>query len=230
MINLLWCTIRTASFPNFHKIWLTQSKNKNFKTHVLVSTESEKMFLEKYFENIKHDCRIIVFKPEYPGVCMPSYKLSSTLNSNDSDIVVFGSDDFTPPQDWDLYLENKLNDKSGVLFVRDGYQQPDSSNMLHPAITIPIMTGDALKKMNDVIYHPKYHHMFSDCELYLTSKELGILIDDRLTDETMFEHHHWAAGKRNADQNDKSYHTKWQEDEITWKQRKNIPVEDRIKV
>jgi hypothetical protein len=230
MIHLLWCTIRTANFPTVHKIWKDRSKNKNFKTHILVSTESEKIFLEKYFTAINHPNRIEVFKPQYPGVCLPSYKVSSTLQPNDYDIVIFGSDDFTPPQDWDSYLDTKLSNRSGVLFVRDGYQLPDSSNMLHAAITIPIMTGDALKKMNGVIYHPAYHHMFSDCELYMTSKDLGLLIDDRLVDTTMFEHHHWAAGKRSADQNDQSYHTKWKEDELTWNKRKVMPVEERILV
>ncbi len=229
-IHLLWCTIRTANFPNIHKIWLDKSKNKNFKTHILVSTDSEKSYLDQYFNLIKKDCRIEVFKPEYPGVCLPSYKLSSTLKSNDDDIVVFGSDDFTPPQDWDVYIESKLKDKSGVLFVRDGYQLPDSSNMLHPAITIPIMTSSALNKMNGVIYHPAFHHMFSDCELYLTARDLNILIDDRLTDTTTFEHHHHAAGKRKPDQFDQSYYGKWREDETTWNQRKSMTVEDRIEV
>jgi len=90
MIHLLWCTVRTSNFPNVHKIWHNKSKNKNFKTHVLVSTEPEKLYLVKYFESINHENRIEVFKPQYPGVCLPSYKLSSTLNPQDSDIVIFG--------------------------------------------------------------------------------------------------------------------------------------------
>jgi hypothetical protein len=231
LIHLLWCTIRTGNFPNVHKIWLDRTKQKeNVKCHVLVSTQNEATFLKQYFDAIKQDNRIEVYQPPYPGVCLPSYKLSSTLEFNSDDIIVFGSDDFTPPQNWDEYLIQKLIDKDGVLMVRDGYQLPDSSNMLHPAITIPIMTGSALERMNKVIYHPAYHHMFSDCELYNTSKELDLLIDDRLTDTTMFEHHHWAAGKRNVDQNDQSYHTKWKEDEITWNKRKNMSVEERILV
>lgn len=230
MIHLLWCTIRTIDFPKFHKIWLDNSKNKEFKTHVLVSTETEKLFLETYFLSIKHQFEIVVFKPKYTGVCLPSYKLSSTLNYVDDDIVVFGSDDFTPPKEWDVYLKSKLENKNGVLFVRDGYQLPDSSNMLYPAITIPILTGKALRDMNSTIYHPCYSHMFSDCELYLTSKELGLLIDDRLSDSTEFTHHHYAAGKRNADKYDQSYNQNWQKDESTWKQRKDMPVEKRILV
>ena len=231
MIHLLWCTIRTANFPNVYKIWLDKLKNKDIlKTHILVSTETEANFLEQYLNSINHDSRIVVYQPPYPGVCLPSYKLSSTLEFNSDDIVVFGSDDFTPPQNWDEYLIQKLNGRDGVLMVRDGYQLPDSSNMLHPAITIPIMTGSALERMNKVIYHPSYSHMFSDCELYNTSKELGLLIDDRMQDTTIFEHHHWAANKRTPDSNDQSYHTKWKEDELTWNKRKNMPVEERILV
>lgn len=229
MIHLLWCTIRTIDFPKFHKTWLDNSKNKEFKTHVLVSTETEKLFLETYFLSIKHQFEIVVFKPKYTGVCLPSYKLSSTLNYVDDDIVVFGSDDFTPPKEWDVYLKSKLENKNGVLFVRDGYQLPDSSNMLYPAITIPILTGKALRDMNSTIYHPCYSHMFSDCELYLTSKELGLLIDDRINDSTTFEHHHWANNKRKPDQNDQSYHTKWKDDELTWNKRKIMDVQDRLK-
>ena len=231
MIHLLWCTIRTIQFPQLHKNWMLKAKDKSIiKNHVLVSTEQEKIFLEEYFKASKLDYRIVVFNPPYPGVCMPSYKLSSTTECVDSDIIVFASDDFVPPIYWDEYLINKLKNRSGVLFVRDGYQAPDSSNMLHPAITIPIMTGDAFIKMNKVIYHPNFCHMFSDCELYLTARDLGILIDDRISDKTTFEHHHHAAGKRKADQFDQSYYQNWKEDEVIWNIRKLLPVEERIKV
>jgi hypothetical protein len=112
----------------------------------------------------------------------------------------------------------------------DGYQLPDSSNMLYPAITIPIMTYGCLKKLNMTIYHPAYNHMFSDCELYMNLKELNLLYDDRLNDETTFEHLHYAAGKRQPDGADQAYNQKWKEDEITWNIRKLLPVEERIKI
>jgi hypothetical protein len=173
---------------------------------------------------------VISDDPERIGVCYPSYLLSSTLEGKDDDIVVFASDDFVAPNKWDTYLIKKLKDKDGVLMVRDGYQLPDSSNMQYPAVTIPIMTLSALKKMNMVIYHPSYSHMYSDCELFLTTKEMNLLIDDRLTDETTFEHHHYAAGKRMSDNCDQQYHLKWKEDENMWNKRKLMSLEDRLKV
>lgn len=230
-INLLWCTIRTAQFPEFHNLWMLKAKDKNnIKTHILVSTFQEKDYLEKYLDHDNLKYRILIFKPDHPGVCLPSYNLASSFEYNSDDVIVFASDDFQPPQNWDEYLVNELKGKDGVLFVRDGYQLPDSSNMLYPAITIPIMTGSALTKMNKVIYHPSYSHMFSDCELYLTAKDLNILIDNRLSDSTTFEHHHWANHKRNPDINDQNYNNNWKEDEITWNKRKIMDVRDRLKI
>lgn len=231
MIHLLWCTIRTQNFPQIHNYWMGKVSDKNsFKTHVLVSTQPETDYLKSYFDSINHPNRIVVFQPPHPGVCLPSYKLSSSLDFFDDDIIVFGSDDFTPPQNWDLYLKEKFGDRDGLLMVRDGYQLPDSSNMLHPAITIPIMNGIALRKLNCIIYHPAYHHMFSDCELYDVAEGLGILIDNRLTDTTVFEHHHYAAGKRHPDGFDQSYHGKWKDDEATWNKRKMMTVEEKLVV
>jgi hypothetical protein len=72
--------------------------------------------------------------------------------------------------------------------------------------------------------------MFSDCELYINLKDLNLLYDDRLNDDTVFEHLHYAAGKRNADQADQAYNAKWGEDDLTWQKRKKMSVEDRLKV
>ena len=82
--------------------------------------------------------------------------------------------------------------------------------------------------MDGVIYHPAYNHMFSDCELYNNLKDLNLLYDDRLNDETTFEHLHYAAGKREADQADQAYNAKWGEDDTTWKKRQSMTAEERI--
>lgn len=231
MINLLWCTIRTGNFPNVHKFWLDRTKDKSsIKTHVLVSTQSESDFLKQYFESIKHNNRIVVYQPPYPGVCLPSYKLSSTLESEDSDIVIFGSDDFTPPQDWDEYLNQKLKNRSGALLVNDGYQLLDFSNMAEPVFSIPVMTYDCLLKLKKIIYNPVYTHLCSDAELFLNLKEMNLIIDDRLNDvKYIFEHHHWSSGKRKADQNDQSYYSNFERDKKTWESRKKLTLEERLR-
>jgi hypothetical protein len=232
MIHLLWCTIRTGNFPNVHKIWFDRTKQKeNVKCHVLVSTQNEATFLKQYFDAIKQDNRIEVYQPPYPGVCLPSYKLSSTLEAGDSDIVIFGSDDFTPPQNWDVYLVEKLKNKTGALLVNDGYQAIDFSNMAEPVFSIPVMTYDCLLKNNKIIYNPAYTHLCSDAELFLNLKEMNLIIDDRINDTNfVFEHHHWSSGKRKPDQNDQSYYSNFEKDKSTWEMRKKLTLEERILV
>ena len=233
MIHILWCTLRPEQFKSAHSAWIKRADNpQNIQTYVAVNWQQHSDILREYLKSNF----LITLNTNKIGVCYPSYQLSSNLGikmgvAKDDDIVIFASDDFMAPQGWDTYLLNKFNDKGDVgLMVRDGYQLPDSSNMLHAAITIPIMTYGCLKKMNMVIYHPSYNHMFSDCELYNNLKELGLLYDDRMNDTTIFEHLHYAANKRNADQADQAYNAKWKDDEITWNKRKLLPVEERIKI
>lgn len=232
MIHILWCTLRPAQFMNMHKEWMKRADNPEMiQTYVAVNWEQHANELREYLKKNY----LITLNTNKIGVCYPSYQLSSNLGvkmgeCKDDDIVIFASDDFLAPQGWDTYLVNKLSGKTAALFVRDGYQAVDSSNMLHPAITIPIMTYDCLLKINRAIYHPSYNHMFSDCELYLTLKDLDLIYDDRINDETTFEHLHYAAGKRNMDQADQAYNNKWKEDEINWNKRKEMSVEERILV
>jgi len=229
MIHILWCTLRPEQFKSMHSHWMQRAKNpEGIITHVGVNWQKDIDALSAYLKPT--DRSIITETNGKIGVCLPSYLLSSTFNYDENDIIVFASDDFLAPQNWDEYLISKLSGKQGGLFVRDGYQLPDSSNMLHPAITIPIMTGGCLTALNKAIYHPAYSHMFSDCELYLNLKGLNMLIDDRLTDMTTFEHHHYVTGKRQPDQADAAYNKNWAVDQAMWNNRLKMSLQDRLLV
>lgn len=223
MIHILWPTIRPTTFQKMHHIWMDRAKDKsNIKTKVAVNNQSQADELKDY--------DVVITGSPMVGVCYSAYILSSNLEADDNDIVILASDDFLPPFEWDEYLRRKLAGKKGALFVRDGYQLPDSSNMLHPAITIPIMTFSCLKALNGAIYHPAYSHMFSDCELYYNLKAMNMLIDDRKTDATVFEHLHHAAGKRQADDNDRVYYNNWNMDDQMFKTRMKMSILERLKV
>ena len=227
-IHLLWATVRPYTFIHTYNLWKSKAKNEgNFTTYVAVNYKTDADILESL---LREGDKMLVVGDKRKGVCYPSYMLSSQLEGDINDIVIFASDDFVPPQNWDEYLINKLKDREGALMVRDGYQLPDSSNMKHPCITIPIMTFGCLEKMNKVIYHPDYFHLHSDAELYENLKELDLLIDERMVDTTVFEHFHWAAGKRNADQNDQNYNSKWNEDGLTMDKRMKMTIQERLMV
>lgn len=224
MIQILWATIRPNAFLQMHTHWINRAENpENIKTLVSVNTQEDADKLSKY------DC--IVFEPTTIGVCEPAYMLSTSINPNDDDIIIFASDDFYPPQNWDTYVLDKLKGKTGALFVKDGYQENNSSNMLEPAITIPIMTGGCLKKLNNIIYHPIYVHMFSDIELYNNLKDLDLLIDVRSEDEDIiFKHIHYIDGQRKHDKFDIQYLNNWNNDKSVWEKRKLMSVEERITI
>jgi hypothetical protein len=223
MIYILWCTIRPQQFLKFHEEWIKRSTGDiKIKTIVAVNWKEHADMLKEF--------ETVVVKTEKIGVCFPSYVLSSNLNcENDNDVIVFASDDFLPPQNWDSYIIEKLKEKDGCLFVPDGYQLEDSSNMIDPCVTIPIMNFGCLKKLNKVIYHPVYNHMFSDNELYLNCKEMDMLINC-YSDNMQFLHVHHSAGLRGVDAADRHYHSKWKDDQETWNKRKKMTLEERLKV
>jgi hypothetical protein len=215
-----------------HSIWIKRSKTPNIKTYVAVNYQQHEELLKDYLKNDY----LINIGTDKIGVCYPSYRLSSSLGDGmgiceNNDIVIFASDDFIPPENWDEYLIQKLTNKSGALLVNDGYQALDFSNMAEPVFSIPVMTFDCLLKLNKIIYNPAYTHLCSDAELFLNLKEMNLIIDDRVVDfGFVFEHHHWSSGKRKSDQNDQSYYSNFEKDKNTWEMRKRMTLQERLKV
>ena len=228
MIHLLWATIRPHLFIQMYKIWMERCKYQNVTTYVAVNSQNDSEIVKSV---LGKDDKVIIIKTDRKGVCYPSYMLSSKLEGNNDDIVVFASDDFSPPYNWDSYLLNKLNGREACLMVNDGYQALDFSNMAEPVFSIPIMTYSALVKLNKIIYNPVSSHLCSDAELYLNAKDLNLIFDDRINDKNyIFEHHHWSSGKRQADVNDQVYYSNFENDKKTWEKRKTLSLEERLKV
>jgi hypothetical protein len=168
-------------------------------------------------------------KPDRIGVAYPSYYLSSRVVAEADDLIVFASDDFLPPKSWDTFITERLKEKVGCLMVNDGYQALDFSNMAEPVFSIPIMTYSALLKMNKIIYNPTYNHLCSDAELYLNANELGLIIDTRAQDKNVtFEHFHWSNGKRQPDNHDQNYYSRFENDKKIWEKRKKLPLSERL--
>ena len=229
MIHLLWCTIRPEVFLSSFKTWMDKSsKNETIKTYVCVNTQTQKDSILKSLPSLDV---VITDKPDRIGVAYPSYYLSSRVEGNSDDVVIFASDDFLPPNNWDKYISEKLKGREGCLMVNDGYQALDFSNMAEPVFSIPIMTYSALLKMNKIIYNPVYNHLCSDAEHYLNAEQLKLIIDERLQDKDfVFEHFHWSNGKRNPDQNDQNYYSKFENDKHKWEIRRKLSLNERLQV
>jgi len=77
----------------------------------------------------------------------------------------------------------------GGIVVNDGVNRADT-------ITLPILDYYTLVRLNMVIYHPSYHHFYSDNELYSNLRDLNLLKNFQQADQPVFEHKHWFGGQR----------------------------------
>jgi hypothetical protein len=226
MIYILWATVRPKMFYDTWNDWKSKCNVDNVFLKVAVCNDADKKQIDDY--NIKH-CDVFVADKGVKGVVYPSYYLTSHLNVGDDDIVILASDDFFAPENWDLYLYEQFKDFDGCLFVNDGYQDPYEINH-RTSVNIPIMTFKCLKTLNKAMYHPSYIHMFGDTELYFNVRDLGLLKDNRVNDDTLFEHRHFVRDKRLKDTHDEEYNKSWDLDHENYINRMKLDVLERIKL
>jgi len=216
MIYLLWPTARPQMFLEAHKAWVQKADNPSeIFTKVCVDDESDINSLRPF--------EVIINATKRKGVTSAAYTLTKDLEVNDSDIIILASDDFVPPESYDTWIKKQLSHYNGTLIVRDGHQTGG-------CITIPIMNGKCFKTLNRIIYHPSYYHLYSDAELYNNLDQLQMLKDLRSEEYPLFEHKHWANGKRQVDEIDVYCTGNMHHDYKNYETRMQMSLNDRLKV
>jgi hypothetical protein len=165
------------------------------------------------FDNV-----IMVNNPN-KGVVRPVYEMTKDFVGEPDDIMIVPSDDFYAPTNWDMYLKEQKFD--GVLKVNDGH--------MNDIISIPILTYKAFLKMNRIIYHPAYDHMFCDKELHDTANELGICRTVDFSHPT-WEHRHPIYGSRKKDKHDEMNNGNYPKGKDIYTKRRYMTLEERMKV
>ena len=213
MIYLLWCTCRPNKFKDYHRVWMERAVHpEDVYTRVAVDSISDYNEVEEYNA-------IIVKNPDF-GIVHPLNCLCEKLKAQPDDIIVVPSDDFLAPDHWDMYLKEQFIEFSGVLKVNDG--------SMKDIISIPVMTYEAFEKMNRVIYHPAYQHMYSDKELERNARDLGILKEADHT-HPEFRHHHYIHSTRHKDEFDERVNSDFGKYKELYEKRAKMPVEERLK-
>lgn len=100
-------------------------------------------------------------------------------------ILVYLSDDFSCPQDWDMEIEKRLYrvDLPQLLRVNDGYQPMENA-----VLTIPIMTRVLYEQLG-YFFNPEYRSMWVDVDLYYTCLPHMVTAPDLI-----FPHLHYVTG------------------------------------
>ena len=117
---IVWATARPEIFKKTCKEWIDKCSNKdNLIIKVAVNSEEHAQQLSEY------DVKVV--KTNRVGVTYPIYVLTSSLNKNDyadTDIVILSSDDFFPPDNWDIILQKEFENYNGCIVFNDENQPP----------------------------------------------------------------------------------------------------------
>lgn len=131
------------------------------------------------------------------------------------DILVYLSDDFKCPLNWDKSIVEWFKDITSprLLKVDDCYQAMDKD-----VLTIPIMNRRLYERLG-YFFHPGYKSMWVDCDLYHVVKNNNWL---KIAPELKFPHEHHVNGFCN---NDETY----QRSNLNWETGKKLYIERKIK-
>ncbi|HET6224662.1 MAG TPA: hypothetical protein VFF27_00190 [Bacteroidia bacterium] len=139
------------------------------------------------------------------------------------DILVYLSDDFKCPDNWDKLIEqrlvraNKTIDDLWLMKVDDCLQKYEV-----PVLTIPIMSRALYNKLG-YFWNPLYKSMFVDEDLYWVCKNNNWIID---APELKFPHEHPCNGKAENDETYKRSSANWEQGKEVFRKRKiaNFPL------
>jgi len=216
-IYLLYPTVRPKIARETIKYWINMTDRKSVIILLLAVDTIEQS------KQLQLPCTIA--DKIRPGSVYKLYLLTRNLTVANDDIIIGMSDDIFPPRDWDELLKIQLKNETAVLLVNDGIHASDKE-----MAPLPILTGSAFNKLNRIIGHPSYHHVWSDQEFYYNAKELNLIKDIRQTHKTIvFEHRHFSVSKRTYDEADVARRVFAKTDYEIFKVRMKLPVMTRIK-
>ncbi len=138
-------------------------------------------------------------------------------------ILIYLSDDFKCPKNWDEIIESKFMDNWGyrnyplLLKVDDCLQKFDVA-----VLTIPIMNRELYEKLG-YFWHPGYKSMFVDEDLYWTCRKNNWLT---FCEGLKFPHEHCSIGKAERDETYIRSEKNWNQGKELFAKRKleNFPL------
>lgn len=213
-IFILWPTARPEQAANTAQLWFENAASKGRLRFYFNTTKAS--------ESLQFLGNKVLVDDKASGVCNALHALCSDLTCDETDVVVVASDDVYAPLNWDVLIAAVLRCKPGMLWVDDGWHKDRN------IIAVPICDGGTFNKLNKIIYHPSYNHLWADNELWQNCKDLDLLVDMR--ENLLFEHKHYYAGKRHTDEVDAKA-LEWQEkDRQNWIKRSKLSVQERLAV
>lgn len=207
MIYLFWPTIRPEIFKKTHLEWKNKATGE-FTTIVGVNSHNE--LLSEYTIKVVGNTN---------GVAKAVFNLTNDYQFFENDIIIIPSDDMYPPMGWDKIITDIYKETSGCLLIND------CCNLNPELITLPILDYNSFLKLNRIIYHPSYNHLYADAELYDNAKKLGLILERR---DIRFPHKHWSRGWIKKDNHHASFDKNLVEDQKNYLLRKKLSIDKKL--
>lgn len=162
--------------------WLSKSSKTIEIEHILSLDEDDRKLktYQVFFKNAlvsKNTCVV------------DATNIASELSKGD--IMIYMSDDFDCPVNWDLKLVDKFNNKTPLLLKVDDCLTDFKTDVA----TIPIINRQLYDKLG-YFWNPLYKSMYVDQDLYWTCLNNNWLV---LAPELKFQHNHYSNGRAKRD-------------------------------
>lgn len=198
------------SFQNASK-WLNTARTK---CQLILAIDSDDQTADRYKELYKSiadsEHEIGILQDRHLSVV---HATNMAAAKSTGDILIYLSDDFDCPKDWDWLVENEFDKYTGPTLIKvdDCLQRFDVA-----VLTIP-MINRALYDRLGYFWHPGYKSMFCDEHLYWRTRKLGAL---RFAPQLKFEHKHVSVGKAQDDETYRRSAANWDQGKALFAQHK----------
>lgn len=210
---------RAHKAHNTFLYWMDKlSNDSNIRIEHILSLDESDTQVEEYKNLFKQSSTIIV----NDNTCVVEATNHAARQAK-GDILIYLSDDFLCPKNWDLSLVEKFKNVTTPMLVKvdDCLQKFDVA-----VLTIPIMNKELYKKLG-YFWHPEYKSLFVDEDLYWVCKENGWLT---FAPELKFEHLHCSVHKSERDETYIRSEQNWDSGKAAFAKRKeqNFPLENKM--
>jgi hypothetical protein len=171
---------------------MSKAYNKNDIVHIL-SLDHDDFQVDAYKKNFEDSIVIVNHNKSVVDATNNAAKLT------EGGILIYLSDDFDCPKNWDLLVKNRLDETKFQLLKVDDLLQPFSAHVL----TIPIMTYKLYKKLG-YFFYPEYLSMWCDVDLFYTCRDFIIEAP-----ELVFKHNHHSIRATEKDETYRRSESNW---------------------
>jgi hypothetical protein len=203
-----------------YKYWIENSSG-DYEIEHLVSLDDDDQF-EKYLNIIEKMPEDNTMYLVQKNTCVVE-ATNKAAGRSKGDILIYLSDDFKCPYNWDRLLIQRLvraNKKLSDLWLIK--VDDDLQKFEVPVLTIPIMSRSLYKKLG-YFWNPEYKSMFVDEDLWWVCNNNKWIVE---APELKFPHEHPANGKAENDETYKRSSANWDQGKAVFAKRKsqNFPI------